>query len=310
MHQFIKKTLLFFLFGVPAYLVVLIFWGEFMPNSFKKNLNYSLGAYGHMYTRIREVKQVKNIDILFVGSSHAYRGFDTRIAQQYNYKSFNLGSSAQTPVQTKFLLQKYLGKLNPKILIYEVCAGAFTNDGIESSMDMIANGKVDGSLLQMAFDLNNIKVYNSLLYGYYRQLFNRDRNFKENIIINSDTYIPGGFVEHKMMYNADTISGAVREKTLWLPKQYQLTAFEKTVSLINQKGIKLILVQAPVVKQEYEKYADKNKIDNYFASKATYYNFNNCLNLSDSLDFYDNNHLNPTGVTIFNKALFDSILKK
>ena len=87
------------LYATVVYMVLLILWGEFMPGMFKKNLNYSLGAYGHMYTRIREAEKVKNIDILFIGSSHAYRGFDTRIAKEYGFESFNLGSSSGSSVK-------------------------------------------------------------------------------------------------------------------------------------------------------------------------------------------------------------------
>jgi hypothetical protein len=309
MHKFLKRLVLFFVFTITAYLVLLIFWGEVMPNIFKKNLNYSLGAYGHMHTRLNEIEKHKVVDILFIGSSHAYRGFDTRIAKGYGYESFNLGSSAQTPVQTKLLLEKYLDKIKPATVIYEVYPYTFVNDGVESSLDMIANGTIDCNTVKMAFELNHIKTYNSLVYGFYRHLFNRDKNFKESKVIKEDTYIPGGFVERKIANNGDSISVVVK-KTEWIPKPYQLTAFEQTVTLLKQKGIKLILIQAPVTKQEKEKYYNNKEIDDYFASKATYYNFNNFLKLSDSLDFYNKDHLNQNGVRIFNKNLFDSILKK
>ena len=164
------------LYTVAVYLVLLIIWGELMPTIFKKNLTYSRGAYGHMYTRIREAEKVKNIDMLFIGSSHAYRGFDTRVAKTYGYESFNLGSSAQTPVQTELLLKKYLGNLNPKLIVYEVYPYTFTNDGVESSLDMIANGKIDYDILNMAFALNNIKTSTRLVYGVSRHLINRNKN--------------------------------------------------------------------------------------------------------------------------------------
>ncbi len=309
MFNFLKNIFSFIILGVVVYLAVLILWGEFMPDTLKKNISYSLGAYGHMYTRIREVEKYNNIDIVFMGSSHTYRGFDTRIVKEYGYESFNLGSSAQTPLQTKLLLEKYMDTLKPKTVVYEVCAGTFTNDGVEASMDMIANGKIDNKLLKMAFDLNNVKVYNSLVYGYYRQLLQRDKNFKENIKTNEDTYIPGGYLEKKMMYNNSRRDTNVN-KEKWDPKEYQLTAFEKIVAMVKAKGVQLILVQAPVTKSEYTKQADNDKIDTYFSSKATYYNFNNLLSLSDSLHFYNNDHLNKEGVKIFNKKLFEIIAKK
>ena len=296
------------LYTIVVYLVLLIIWGELMPTIFKKNLTYSLGAYGHMYTRIREAEKIKNIDMLFIGSSHAYRGFDTRIAKTYGYVSFNFGSSAQTPVQTELLLKKYLRSLNPKTVIYEVYPYTFTIDGVESSLDMIANGKLDYDVLNMAFSLNNIKTYNSLVYGYYREIFNRNKNFSENKIIDKDSYIPGGFVEREMSFNNIPAEDGIKT-TEWIPVKYQEKAFERILKLVNERGIKLILVQSPVTKAEYENYNNNDKIDLYFSAKARYYNFNGLLNLSDSSDFYNNDHLNQNGVSIFNKSLFDILLK-
>ena len=296
------------LYATVVYMVLLILWGEFMPGMFKKNLNYSLGAYGHMYTRIREAEKVKNIDILFIGSSHAYRGFDTRIAKEYGFESFNLGSSSQTPVQTKLLLEKYLDSLHPKMIVYEVYPYTFTNDGVESSLDIIANGRIDYKVLGMAVSLNNIKTYNSLVYGYYRVLFNRNKNFKENSVISNDTYIPGGFVEKKMAYNKHTVENEIK-KTEWVPINYQNIAFEEIVKLLKERGIKLVLVQSPVTKAEYEMYNNNDKIDIYFTGRGTYYNFNKTLVLSDTADFYNSDHLNQNGVRIFNKALFSILLK-
>ena len=90
-----------------------------------------------MLTRLNEVKNIKNIDILFLGSSHTYRGFDTRVFKKNGYNSFNLGSSSQSPIQTLTLTKRYLNQLNPKLIVYEVYPTTFTIDGIESSLDII-----------------------------------------------------------------------------------------------------------------------------------------------------------------------------
>ncbi len=296
------------LFTAGVYLALLIIWGELMPPAVTKNVNYSIGAYGHMYTRTREVEKYTDIDLLFIGSSHAYRGFDTRIAAKFGFKSFNLGSSAQTPIQTKLLLEKYLDSLKPKTVIYEVYPYTFINDGVESSLDMIANGEIDCNVLNMAFSINNIKTYNSLVYGYYRNLFNRNKNFHENKIIKEDSYVSGGFVERKMEYYSSNAEKQ-GEKTEWIPKEYQVDAFEKIVKLIAERNIKLILVQSPVTRAAYEKYTDNEKIDQYFSTKARYINFNKRLNLSDSTDFYNSDHLNQNGVRVYNENLFSILLK-
>lgn len=305
MSRLIKNIAVFIFLGIGLYLVVLVCWGEFMPAIFKKNVNYSLGAYGHMYTRSREATGYGKVDILFIGSSHAYRGFDTRIAKEYGYESFNLGSSAQTPVQTKLLLNRYLDKLQPKILVYEVCPEIFMNDGVESSLDMIANTTIDANTIKMVFSINNIKIYNSLLYGYYRQLFGRDKNFTEKPVILLDTYIPGGFVERSM--EKDTTAVIEDTNIAWQPKTYQLSAFHDLLATVKQRNIRLVLVQSPVTKKKYLKRSDNSIMDGLFSARGEYYNFNELLRLSDSLDFYNEDHLNQKGVIVFNRALLDKV---
>ena len=50
-------------------------WGNLIPfEAFKKNLNYRIGSYGHLNTRLKEADTIQNVDVLVVGSSHAYRG--------------------------------------------------------------------------------------------------------------------------------------------------------------------------------------------------------------------------------------------
>ena len=143
MKNFISNTVLFLLFLSIFYSTFLIIWVHYAPSRFKPNIIYNMGSYGFMYSRLSEIKNYENTNILFLGSSHAYRGFDTRIFLDKGLKSFNLGSSSQTPLQTKVLLKRYLERLNPKLVIYEVYPETFTIDGVESSLDIIANDKND-----------------------------------------------------------------------------------------------------------------------------------------------------------------------
>ena len=57
-----------------------------MINAEESNINYRIGSSGHMYSRLLEVKSYGRVDLLFLGSSHTYRGFDTRIFSKYGYE--------------------------------------------------------------------------------------------------------------------------------------------------------------------------------------------------------------------------------
>jgi hypothetical protein len=136
-----------------------------------------------MYTRISDLKKYKNVDILFLGSSRAYRVFDTRIYAKQGYYSFNLGSSSQTPIQTKLLMKRYLKQLNPKLIVYAVDPNAFS-DGVESAMDIIANDKNDRESLKMLAKINHLKVFNTLIYGYYKDYIHKiNSSVSQNIVI-------------------------------------------------------------------------------------------------------------------------------
>jgi len=262
---------------------------------------YVRGQGGGTIERLKEVKSYENIDILFLGASHTYREFDPRIFAKHNIKTFNLGSSIQTPTQTEILLNKYLPKLNPKLVIYEVYPNVFMKDDVESALDIICNDDIDIHSLTMAFKANNILVYNTLLYNTFAQITNQRHPISKEI--NTDeVYVNGGYVERKLKFykNNDTIK--TKE---WKPLVYNIKAFNNTLKKLKERNIKTILVYAPTTKRDYKSFTKNKEIDSFFTSKAEYYNFNNILNLNDTLNFYDYNHLNQTGVEIFNNKLIE-----
>ena len=299
MKKFIFNTILFLLFTSLFYLIFLFVWGSYAPSRFKPNINYSIGSHGHMYSRIAEIKKYGNVDILFLGSSHAYRGFDTRVFLENGYKSFNLGSSAQTPVQTKVLLKRYLDSLNPKLVIFEVYPEIFTMDGVESSLDLIANDINDLHSLKMALKINNIKTYNTLVYGFSRDLLGLNSSFSEPTIKGNDKYISGGYVERELGFYKPS-EFVKKEISI---RDYQLESFLEIVQMVKSRNIKLILVYAPIPKVNYDSYSNNAYFDSIMNSYSEYYNFNEIINLNDTQHFYDFNHLNQNGVKIFNEKL-------
>lgn len=268
---------------------------------FKPNINYRIGSYGHMYSRLSEIENYGEVDILFLGSSHAYRGFDTRIFLVNGFKTFNLGSSAQTPAQTKVLLNRYLESLNPKLVIYEVYPAIFIKDGVESSIDIIANDKNDFHSLKMALKINNIKTYNTLIYGFTSDLLGLNESFSEPAVKGKDKYVSGGFVEKEMSFYQPT----KRNKRKISFTDYQLEAFSEIVEILKNNNIELILVYAPIPKVNYDSYINTNYFDNMMKENSTYFNFNEIITLNDSLHFYDFQHLNQNGVEIFNNKLIE-----
>lgn len=307
MWHLLKKLLLFLcLFCVLNTLFVCL-CGELLPTSVTKPfMRYRRCGGGHLCTRLSEARQVKDVDILFLGTSHAYRGFDTRIFAESGYRSFNLGSSIQTALQTELLLEKYLDSIRPKRVVFDVNPVIFGNDGSESAADVISNDHIDWRTVRMAFAVNKYKVYNTLLYGLYRQVTGRGSHLKESSSHLHDRYIPGGYVETKLTRNlpnevpltpaAYTFSG------------HQLEAFDNILRMLQDRKIPYVLVQSPITKTAFKSKTNNYYVDSLIATKGRYYNFNLSLVMDDTNDFFDDDHLSQRGVEKFNTALI-AVLK-
>lgn len=291
------------MFVLGFYFIALCLAGDLLSPKITKNLIYKYGAAGQSLNRFNEVKQVKNIDILFLGSSHTYRGFDNRIFKNHGFTSFNLGSSSQTPLQTNILLDRYLNQLNPQIVIYEVYPITFTLDGLESALDLVTNDQNDFSSWKMALTLNHIKLYNSLIYSTYRQITNKIKLTDVKSTIGNDQYISGGFVEN----TKGSFQPKTSKKTILKFNQNQLDLFAENLKTIEKQGAEIILVQAPVTTDHIKSFTNYSQVDSLINNYPNYYNFNQILQLTDSLHFFDAHHLNQKGVEIFNNKLIEVI---
>ncbi len=304
MKYFIKSLILFSLFTSFTYILMVCLWGDYTGYKLKKNLIYEIGVTGHTYSRLKEAKEVKNVDILFLGASNSFRSFDSRIFQNAGYKTFNLGTNAQTPLQTKVLLNRYLNRINPKIIIYSVAPVLLSIDGVESSLDVFANDRNDLESVKLALKQNNIKVYNTLIYAFYNEMLNRNNNFSESIKHGYDTYIEGGFVENKTHYSAAN----KKNEVYYIPFiDKQIKCFENNISMIKKLNFRLIIVYPPNNRFNYKTYTKNDAFDSIMVANAEYYNFNEILELDDSLHFMDNIHLNQNGVELFNKKLIEML---
>lgn len=284
---------------------MLFVWDRpFIPNILRPNFKYPIGKFGHTNTRLNEVEKINSIDILFLGSSHTYRGFDSRIFKAHGFTSFNLGTSAQTPIQTLMLLKKYLDTLNPKLIIYEIDPLSLTSDGVESSLDIIANTHFnDLYSYEMALKLNHINTYNALLYATITNYMPLNNRLVEPIKRGTDTYIKGGYVEKENKYYDPIL---IPKSEIIISKK-QLKTFEIVIDDIKKKGINLQLVFAPISKSLYSSYTNMNYFDSLMTTYSQYTNFNKILNLKDSIHFYDADHLNQQGVKVFNEKLLNTL---
>ena len=267
-----------------------------------KNVRSCVGCYGHLFSRVKDAEKIKNIDILFIGSSHSYRGFDPRVFKKYGIEAFNLGSSSQTPINSKVLLRQYLEKINPKMVVIEAYAGTLSADGVESSLDLLSNNKIDINAFNMALEINKLQIYNTLLYGYFRQILGLNKNFVEPQVQDESTYIKGGgYVESKFKKNP------LEEEPLgkWNINTKQINALKENIDYLKSKNIPYIMVQAPISQKLYNSKTNNKEVDILLSTFGKYKNFQGEIKFNDTIDFYDSNHLNQKAVERFNEKFIE-----
>lgn len=266
---------------------------------------YRIGQNGMMFNRIKDIPSHKDPDILFLGSSHTYRGYDTRIFEKAGISSFNFGSSAQTPKQTEVLLKKYLRVINPQAIVLEVNPILFQIDGAESTADLISNDHIDVEICKLALKSGNLKVINTLIYGLYEEYVHHIReSFQEKVVIDDEVYVSGGYVEKRT--NASFVPEDAYDDEVIRVRPDQLKSFEKCLRIIKDAGIPYLLVNIPVSKSTYRHFINYEEFDEMMSSYGDYLNFNELMQLDDTC-FYDADHLNQKGVELFDERLIQEM---
>jgi hypothetical protein len=300
MKRFLKKFLAIFIVLILAIpLGIIIWYVSPLPNA---NIKFKKGGYGHLYSRLAELDTTENIEVLFLGSSHTYRGFNTqRISERIGFKCFNLGSSGQTPDVTKVLLKSYLNEIKPKLVVYEVVPSGIFNESIGSRVDLISN--LPFKRFNSLYHLEDFGVseFKTLILAVSHPIFKSKYHEPKNKGI--DEYKSGGYVKR--------IGFGSYSKQLDLPEftaDFDSKGFKRfldNLAVIRSQGIPIMLVLAPTTSYDYSRYP--LNLDSAYSSLGLYFNFNQSLPLDDSLHFFDDSHLNSDGVEMFNDAFIQTL---
>jgi hypothetical protein len=310
MKLFVKRLLAFFPFGIIAYSFILLTWSNLIPfEAFNKNLNYKMGSYGHLHSRIQEIDSIGEVDILVVGSSHAYRGFDPRIFDRYEIDLFNLGSSNQTPKQSYVLLESYLDTFNPSLVIYEVYPGIFQQDGLESTLDIVANGPLNQAVVEMALKSTSIKAFNALLNRFFIQGTGGYKSYSEPLrkLKDHDTYVSRGYVQKDGNYLRNQ---NLEDSYSWNVREDQWNYLISIKEMLAGRGVDFLMVQSPIDSAYFKRIVNNEEVDRRLRSIGNYVNFNYVLSLHYGEDLYDLHHLRQTGVEKFNHQLIELLREK
>lgn len=282
------------------------------------NVNYLPNNYGHSGLRLAEADTVSPA-LLFIGSSHCYRTFDTRHYDSLGIRTFNLGSSNQTPMQSLALLRRYLPKykeIEPHLnVVVEIHPDVVGNTGVESAVDIISNTHLDCHVVRMALSLKNIRVFNTLLCA------SMDRFVCGNPLqkASSKIVLPGVYDTADSLLFCYQKGGFVEVSNLcWRPTRIapftiitdpgQMSALKDIVAMLETQGIPYLFVEVPATKTLYRSYTNhddfERQIRMLLPDSNLYVNLNDDKRLASLLDdstcYFDEDHLNQKGIRLFN----------
>ena len=300
-RHFVGRTLLFALVACVGYILLLCLFGDL---GWARTGNFKAGNQGHIFTRMKEAREYHDIDVLFLGSSHCYRTFDTRFYEANGIHCYNLGSSNQSPIQTRVLLDAYLDSLHPKFVVFEVHDDIMRNDGVESAVDMLINVPITAEASKMAWGLKNMKVLNTWAYSLYNQkVMHRLDNFVEDSVIFNFRHVRGGFLEND---SCNFVKRNYARKDLTIqPKQ--LKALKQCLAMLDERDIPYLLVETQDALQYRKSVKNHEWFEKQMSALGPYYY--EVLPLVDTLHFFDSYHFNKEGVRIFNEH-FINILRE
>lgn len=304
----LKKLALFCFLLVPSYLMSLLVFTSGFFNNWIPNVRNFTGAFGHSLVRFQEIHNFTKMDILFFGSSQVYRGFDPRVFSSFGLRIFDMGSPAQTSMNSYYLLRKFIDHVDPSLFVLEVGSLA-DHGGDESTIDLISNMPYSKDMQEMGIQTLRefqMRTMNSILAAYIRRIFvplseARQRYDAENI------YISNGYVKTCRATNTEARLEMVRPQV----RGAEVAYLRRIIELVSKKGRRLLLVCVPIskaLKMNITNYREFSKNVNVLASEyhVAFIDFNedahsSKIGLQDDVDFYDGTHLNQIGVEKFNR---------
>jgi hypothetical protein len=313
MFQFLRRLILFALFCSAAYGTLLFAAanaGERIKVWLTTNTNIPVGIplRGDTLMRFREIRQASDIDVLFVGSSHCYRAFDPRIFAAHGLRSFNMGSTSQSPLNSYFLLREHLARLQPRLIIFEVYWAMLNIDGAESFLDLASALPMDAELAEMLWATGSITAWNGFLASRM-DLHRIPPGRARPAFFEDDHYISGGFVEKGTGYTKPAPVLDAREVKA---SAEQLRYLRMILRMSAAAGAKVCLVVQPMPHATLQSFLNREALGRDLAALAdsegaAYIDFNLLMSLKEPENYFDWNHLSQQGVRAFNLRVLQEL---
>lgn len=302
MKAFLRKFILFLLLVPVVWILGLFAYVKVIPGFMQTNVRVNFYRNFNTYT-FKDIDTVKNVDILVAGPSSGFRSFDPRIFGQAGARTFIMGSSAQSPVQTEYLVNKYLDKIKPKMFVYVIDMQSFSSDGAEGWLFLMNNiTHYDGGFLKNVMETKNLILLNTLTYNMVAGLFSKPEPAKYDF----ESYVSNGFVQYNTPYRDTSVFSVTYSKAKCEFGDNQKLAFERIINAVKERNIPIVFVQTPIAHQFFDRVSNPDEFDKYIQSHSGIHYINcNYSNFTDH-EMWDVIHMNQSGVDKFDHLLIDS----
>ena len=260
-----------------------------------------------------------NIDLAFMGSSHAYRGFDPVIFDEaLRVNSFNLGSSGQNPTITYYILEELLRiGHKPRLMVIEAYWMALSGGKTDyrSASYVFHNMKFSANKLSMfrsAFEFPSSLKLLSRAFQYRRVVMHLPSTLMRKILSrtkspHSERYAGKGYVEDPSVVSESELANNQFKNESYRLNEYRLRFLRKMIDLAKKRGIEVVLVTTPVAPTAFKDVQGYQEIYGIIRGIAgereveyvDYNILNSELKIFSDRNFRDDDHLNKGGVKIF-----------
>ena len=305
MKELIKKSGILLMTFISVYLLFFAALFFYQPGGIPFIYRATQGNVwegGGTWLTFNKFDKAKKWDVIVVGSSHAYRGYNPEVFETYGLNTYNLGSSNQHMMCSYHIVKNYLNKSNCKLLILDMYDKVFSNDYIESKSDLIQNITNDKAAIQVALEMNDIRAINMITLRFFNKTIaplNVDTN---------DYYL--GFKKVKRFLNPKN-KDENKLKWKYASNKHQESYLKKLLAYCQEEGIQVVAVSHP--SPDLYKMAEHDKFVSEIqgiltAYKVPYYDYTNGKMLGGIYFYADPTHLNHIGVKLFNKKLIQDLI--
>lgn len=242
--------------------------------------------------------QQQNYDVLFMGTSHVMYGVSPMdLWHDYGITSYNFGNQGQPLPSTYWVMENVLDYTTPKLMVidcYYLTSVEKINLGVHKTLDAfpISRTKIDAVLDlvdQGNTDLTYLEFFWDFSRYHYRWNDLHDYDFER-----IDTKAKGG------EYHLGIVTGKEMVK---IPRENKMTEdtiaieyLEKMIIECQNRGIDVLLTYLPFPASEEDQKEANRVYDIAKEYGVGYLNFLDLDIINFETDYFDNGHLNVSGI--------------